>query len=85
MDNDARFDAAEILDVDVDAESNIIYKQFYKRLSEDERRLVRIYRAGAVSSETRRCSGKDCKLCGSMSPSFRHYWEECPKYHYSRT
>eukprot|EP00959_Pyramimonas_sp_CCMP1952_P048075 1003609-Pyramimonas_sp.AAC.1 len=66
------------MDVGVDAESYMIYKRFYQRLTEDERRLVRIFRAGAVSSETRRCSGKDLKLRGATSPSFRHYWEECP-------
>eukprot|EP00959_Pyramimonas_sp_CCMP1952_P433564 9079238-Pyramimonas_sp.AAC.1 len=68
MVNDTRFDAVEILDVDVDAESNMIHKKFYQRLTEDERRLVRIFRAGAVSSETRRCSGKDCNLRGATSP-----------------
>ena len=59
--NEKRYDAEDILDVDVDAESNPIFKRFLKRLDEDDRRLVRIYRSGAVSSETRRCSGQACR------------------------
>ena len=85
----SRWDADGINDADVDVTSSAPWKEWHSRLDFHDQALVKIFRAGAVHSSTRaqrdRSKGfEPCKYCGYHTPSFRHWWAECPRFQADR-
>lgn len=76
----SRWDYQGIDDVDVEASSSKLWKDFVKKLSGPQRTALTIYRGGATSTQTRRRDGQACIFCNHAFPSLRHLWAECPRY-----
>ena len=83
-----RLDTEGIGRVDLEASSTRPWKSFWKGLSREQRNLVTIFRAGAMSTATRRrlVQLPECHLCGmSEFPSTRHLLVECRHFDAARS
>ena len=85
----SRLDAEGIEKADVDIVSNRVWKKWVSSLSQGERGLLSIYRAGAVRSQSRaqrnpRDGYDPCAFCGAPHASFRHLWADCPHFRGAR-
>ncbi|CAE8640208.1 unnamed protein product [Polarella glacialis] len=85
----SRWDSEGIDDADVDIVSRLPWKKWYASLSTKCQGLLWIYRAGAVHSSTRAQRDRSngfalCVYCGFHTPSFRHWWSNCPRFNDDR-
>ena len=83
--NTNRNDAAGCHDIDVDASSQKIWKQFVASLGIVDARLLAVFRGGASSTLTRKSREITyCEFCRKAFPSLRHFWQECPRFQAER-
>ena len=83
----ARHDDEGVDDIDLEASSSREWTEWKKKLSTESRRLLAIWRGGAVSTPTRRAFGREaaasaspltaCPWCAAEMASARHLWAEC--------
>ena len=78
----ARNDIEGVERVDIELQSHPIWKRWQNSLSYEARRLLRIWRAGAIRSPMRLAKGKPapCPWCAHDRASTRHFFEECPRF-----
>lgn len=79
-----RLDSEGTDQIDLEASSNKLWKNFLSELTPKRKALLDIYRAGAAFSVTRRLHGDEeeeaawCEACNmEVRPSLRHLWAEC--------
>lgn len=68
----------------MDVTSRPPWNTWHSQLNTEDHSLIVIFRAGAVHSATRsqrdRSKGfEPCHVCEFHTPSFRHWWAECPR------
>ena len=79
-----RNDCEGMQNIDLEATSSRTWTRWVAVLNEEQNMHLRIYRTGAVWSQTRtqRKIGEipKCMWCDTQYPSFRHIWTECKRY-----
>ena len=88
----SRNDAEGVADIDVEAQSDIFWIEWKKRLTPEETKFLSIWRAGAASTPTRRWYGRQgassqdtcCPFCGADAAFARHFWADCKHFEDTR-
>ena len=81
-----RQDAEGVGDIDLEAQSHPKWVRWVKGLTGESRRLLSVWRGGAIATPTRRWTGRgspeqtECQFCRFDRASARHWWAECPRF-----
>ena len=79
----SRNDADGLECIDIEAQSELVWKVWCKMLTPEKRAFLSVWRAGAIHTPTRRWKEGEqtrCPYCAAARASARHFWAECPRF-----